>query len=103
MTKPSILLARHLREIGAMLHDAGMSNPRLFGSVARLDDSSQSDIDIIVDVAPEATLFDLAETEMAIEKLLGCRVEILAAGFLAPDVAERAQRDVIPLSEFALS
>ncbi len=77
-----------------------MTNPRLFGSVARRDDSSESDLDIIVDVLPGTTLYDLAETEIAVERLLGCKVEVLTAGFLAPDVALRAERDMIPLDTF---
>lgn len=40
---------------------------------------------------------------MAIERLLGCKVEILTAGFLAPDVAMRAERDMVPLDSFAIA
>ncbi len=101
MTKPSISLATHLPEVGAILNRAGMTNPRLFGSVARRDDSSNSDLDILVDVPSGTTLFDLAEAEMAIERLLSCKVELLTVGFLAPDVAMRAERDMIPLDTFA--
>ena len=56
-----------------------------------------------MDVSSGATLFDLADTEMAIERLLGCKVEILTAGFLAPDVAMRAERDMVPLDSFAIA
>jgi predicted nucleotidyltransferase len=103
MTKPSVLLARHLREVSAILDQAGVANPRLFGSVARREDTSCSDIDIIVDVPPGTSLYDLADIEIAIERLLGCRVEVLTAGALALDVAERAERDTIPLDTFALA
>jgi predicted nucleotidyltransferase len=33
-----------------------------------------------------------------LEKLLGCKVEVMTRGFLAPDVAERVEADLIPLS-----
>lgn len=103
MTKPSALLAKHLCEIRRILDQAGVVNARLFGSVARREDTSASDIDIIVDVLPGTSLYDLADIEMAIERLLGCRVDVLTAGFLAPDVAVRAERDMIALETFALA
>jgi len=37
----------------------GATNVRLFGSVARGEDDDQSDIDLIVDMAPGRSLFDL--------------------------------------------
>jgi predicted nucleotidyltransferase len=74
-----------------------MTNPRLFGSVARGVDRADSDVDILVDAAPGTSLYDLARAEQALETLLGCRVEVTTAGFLAPDVAARAQADFVPL------
>jgi predicted nucleotidyltransferase len=74
-----------------------MRNARLFGSAARGEDTEGSDLDILVEAAPGTSLFDLADVEIELEKLLGCRVEVTTRGFLAPDVAERAEADMIAL------
>jgi uncharacterized protein len=35
---------------------------------------------------------------LQLEELLGCKVEVLTEGFLAPDVAENVQADLAPIS-----
>jgi uncharacterized protein len=97
MTRPSIALAAHLPEIRSILERAGMRNARLFGSAARGDDTDHSDLDIIVDPPADTSLYDLADVELAIEKLIGHPVEIMTPGLLATDVNARAERDMIPL------
>lgn len=74
-----------------------MTSPRVFGSVARGEDTSRSDLDILVDAAEATSLYDFARAEQALEALLGCRVEIVTAGQLAPDVAARIEFDLVPL------
>ena len=75
----------------------GMTRPRLFGSVARGEDAPGSDLDLLVDAAPGTSLYDFARAEQALERVLGCRVEIVTAGLLAPDVAARIEADLVPL------
>jgi uncharacterized protein len=48
------------------------SNPRVFGSVLRGGDTESSDLDILVDPLPGATLFDLGGFQIALQELLGC-------------------------------
>ena len=95
--KPSASLEMHIDQVRGILDRAGMRNPRLFGSTARGEDREDSDLDILVEVPPGTSLFDLADVEIALEKLLGCKVEVLTKGFLAPDVAERAETDMVPI------
>jgi predicted nucleotidyltransferase len=100
--RPSIALAEHHEQACELLLSFGMTNPRLFGSTARGDDGDHSDLDMLIDAVPGATLYDLARydlarAEIALEALLGCKVELLTAGFLAPDVAQRAQADLVPI------
>lgn len=80
-----------------MLARFGLSNPRIFGSVARSEDTDESDLDVLVDPSPDTSLFDLASAEIELEALLGCKVEVLTKGFLAPDIAERAEADAMPV------
>jgi predicted nucleotidyltransferase len=64
---------------------------RVFGSVARGEDTENSDVDLLVDLAPEVGLFGLGRLERELTDLLGVRVDVVPAGDLKPD----AQRDVI--------
>jgi hypothetical protein len=68
---------------------------RVFGSAARGDDTEESDLDILVESSPGTTLYDLARVEL--ETLLGCKVEVLTRGFLAPDVTENVEADLTPI------
>jgi hypothetical protein len=57
-------------------------NPRVFGSVLRGDDSEDSDLDLLVDPLPGATLFDLGGLQVELEALLGISVDLLTPGDL---------------------
>jgi|ERR1700726_510789 len=89
--KPSIALQAHREEVREVLERFRMRNPRIFGSTSRSEDTDNSDLDILVDVPPGASLYDLAQVEMELEAVLGCKVEVLTKGFMAPDVLDRAE------------
>lgn len=95
--KPSISLEQRRDQVREVLQRFRMRNPRIFGSVARGQDTEQSDLDILVDAPPGTSLYDLAGVEIELEAILGCKVEVLTKGFLAPDVAERADADLVPI------
>jgi predicted nucleotidyltransferase len=75
----------------------GGSNLRLFGSVARGDDRPDSDIDLLVDVAPSVGLFALGQMRSEAERILGTTVDIVPANSLKRDVAERVLAEAISL------
>ena len=54
----------------------------LFGSVARGEETRDSDVDFLVDFEPGSSLFDLAELEDALASLLGRRVDVVSLGGL---------------------
>lgn len=60
------------------------ANPRVFGSVLRGTDRDGSDLDLLVDALPGATLFDLGGLQDELEQLLGVRVDLLTPGDLPP-------------------
>lgn len=53
------------------------TNPRIFGSVLHGTDGEGSDIDLLVDALPGATLFDLGGLQDELESLLGVHVDLL--------------------------
>lgn len=58
------------------------TNPRVFGSVMTGRDVEGSDLDILVDPLPGATLFDLGGLQVELEELLGVSVDLLTPGDL---------------------
>jgi uncharacterized protein len=95
--KPSISVAMHGDQIREILERFRMRNPKIFGSAARGDDTEDSDLDILVEVPPGATFYDLARAELELESVLGCKVEVLTRDSLALDVVEEAEADLAPI------
>lgn len=60
------------------------SNVRVFGSVARGEDRPDSDIDLLVDVEPGTTAFDLLELGCDLEDELKARVDVGTESSLRP-------------------
>jgi len=56
------------------------ANPRVFGSVLHGTDQDGSDLDLLVDALPGATLFDLGGLQMELEDMLGVAVDLLTPG-----------------------
>jgi uncharacterized protein len=91
------LLNQHRDEILAIASEHKASNVRVFGSVARGEDESSSDIDLLVDLAPDADLFDLAGLNVELQRLLGHPVDVVPARMLKPRVAPSALADAVTL------
>jgi len=75
----------------------GASNVRVFGSVARGQDTSESDIDILVDLSPRSSLVTLGRLERELGDLLGVSVDVVPADGLRPAVRAEAEQEAIPL------
>lgn len=74
--RPSEALEKHRDEVLAIIARYPVSNPRIFGSVARGEDVEGSDVDILVDTHPTTSTFDLAGLEIEIEKVLSVPVGV---------------------------
>jgi uncharacterized protein len=79
------------------LADAGGSNVRVFGSVARGDDRPDSDVDLLVDFAEPPSLFMLGRLEAQMGDLLGASVDIVPADALKPHITDTAVKEAIAL------
>ena len=85
------------RKVRDIIAHHGMSNVRVFGSVARGEDTVESDVDLLVDVAPGVGLVGLARCERDLEALLGVSVDLVPADDLKPGVAASALSEARPL------
>lgn len=84
-------------EINALAAKAGVTKLRVFGSVARGQESADSDIDLLVDLSTETGLFTLAALRGELERLLEASVDLVPADSLKDDVRENALRDIVNL------
>ena len=92
------LLREHRAEIRAAAEAAGARNLRVFGSVARGEETPESDVDLLVDFpAAERGLFPLLRLAREIEELVGRPVDVAAVEVMAEPVRERALAEAIPL------
>ncbi|QQX89666.1 nucleotidyltransferase domain-containing protein (plasmid) [Cupriavidus necator] len=102
--KPSEALALHRNEVLRILDAAGALNPRVFGSVARGEDTEGSDLDLWIDAPPGFTLFNLGRLIADFEALLGVPVDI-GTGFRATHIEDADQAGsaaVLALAFFGL-
>ena len=58
---------------------------KVFGSVARREDRPGSDVDLLVEFGPDATLFDQVGLGQDVEELLGVHVDVVSVGGLRAD------------------
>ncbi|HXY57839.1 MAG TPA: nucleotidyltransferase family protein [Methylocystis sp.] len=95
--KPSAVLEAHRQAVRAAVARARAANPRVFGSVLHGEDRDGSDIDILVDALPGATLFDLGGLQVELEEILGVRVDLLTPQELPRRIRDRVMREASPI------
>jgi len=66
----------------------------IFGSYARNEQTTSSDIDILVDFSDRKTLLDLIGIEQELEELLGKKVDLLTAPAIHPRRKEYIEKDL---------
>jgi len=73
------------------------ANARVFGSVLHGTDHDGSDLDILVDALPGATLLDLGGLQDDLEQLLGVHVDLLTPGDLPPKLRAKVLAEAQPV------
>ncbi|CAG9258375.1 Putative nucleotidyl-transferase [Paraburkholderia unamae] len=95
--RPSVVLEMKrsaVREATVRFHAA---NPRVFGSVLHGTDQDGSDLDLLVDAQPGATLFDLGGLQDELESLLGVHVDLLTPADLPPKLRDKVLAEAQPV------
>jgi uncharacterized protein len=90
-------LRRHRRRVEQIAGVHGLTNLRVFGSVARGEETDGSDIDLLVEVAPGVGLLGLARCQRELESVLDAPVDLIPAGDLKAGVAPYVLADAAPL------
>jgi hypothetical protein len=78
----SRLIRTHRDEILATANEHHATKVRVFGSVARNDERTGSDIDLLVDMEPGRSLLDQVRLRRALTELLGVEVDVVTSGGL---------------------
>lgn len=98
---PDTRLGRRLRQHRkAMLEAvslAGGDNLRVFGSVARGEDGLDSDVDLLVDLPEDTSLFGVLALEGTLERILKVKVDLSTVAGLKPRVRTEALADAVAL------
>jgi predicted nucleotidyltransferase/DNA-binding XRE family transcriptional regulator len=89
---------RKRRDLVAAAAAHGVTNLRVFGSVARGEDRPDSDVDLLVDLPPDIGLFGLGQVRAELEAILGTKIDLVSASDLKPAVRARAERDLVGLT-----
>ena len=76
----------------------GVKSLLLFGSLARNEATSASDVDLLVEFNRPVGYFGLFALQDYLEKLLGCPVDLGTPGSLKPYVKERIMGEIIDVT-----
>ncbi|MBA2324530.1 MAG: helix-turn-helix domain-containing protein [Pseudonocardiales bacterium] len=90
-------LRRNRRAILDLVEHAGAHNPRVFGSVARAEDTDTSDVDLLVDLDDNVGLVALSRLDRKLSELLRVDVDVVPAASLKPGIRSRVLAEAIRL------
>lgn len=96
------IVTAHRQEMADVLARHGVTSARIFGSVARGDDREGSDLDLLVDFAPDTSLLDIVGIQLQLEDLLGVSVDLLPSRGLKERVRASAEHDLVDCEWFGL-
>ena len=95
--RPSLVLDMKRNAVREAVARFKTANPRVFGSALHGTDTEGSDLDILVDALPGATLLDLGDLEDELNAMLGVRVELLTPGDLPPRFRNKVLAEAQPV------
>ena len=91
------LLETHRVELLALASRRGVTGVRVFGSMSRGDDADESDVDLLVTLAPGTSALALGGLLLDAQELLGRRVDVVTEASLHPALRERVLAAAVPL------
>ncbi|MTJ08234.1 MULTISPECIES: nucleotidyltransferase family protein [unclassified Anabaena] len=91
------LLLPFREEILKIATKYGAYNMRVFGSVARGEATPDSDVDFLVELKPQSSLFDYIALMQDLAALLGRKVDIAEPGNLHELIRDKVLSEAVPL------
>ena len=93
--KQAVVLQTLKQKNAELTKQFGVKSLLLFGSVARNESTSASDVDLLVEFNRPVGYFGLFALQDYLEKLLGCPVDLGTPDSLKPYVKERVMGELI--------
>ena len=90
-------LRDHHDEIYAIAGKYGVSNVRVFGSVARGEAGDDSDLDLVIDVARGHGYFAMAGFALDVEELLGVFTQVVTPNGIKARMRDRVLSEAVPI------
>ncbi|WP_447587179.1 nucleotidyltransferase domain-containing protein [Cellulomonas persica] len=94
--RPSVVLQRHRAAVRDAVARHRGHDAYVIGSVARGDDTPESDIDLMITFDDGTDLVDVLDLTDELERLLGAKVDVVS-GRVHGAVSTHARRDAVPL------
>jgi predicted nucleotidyltransferase len=94
---PELVLEASSEVLKTIASEKGFSKLAVFGSAARGETSDSSDIDLLVQQPPGASLKDLIKLKRCFEAVLGRSVDLITYGSLKPGVDDDIRREAVVL------
>ncbi len=91
------LIETHRAELLALARRHGVTRIRVFGSMSRGDGQDNSDVDLLVTLAPGTSALALGGLLLDAQELLGRRVDVVTEASLHPALRERVIAGAVPL------
>lgn len=91
------LIEAHRNELIALARRRGVTSVRVFGSMRRDDARDDSDVDLLVTLAPGTSALAMGGLLMDAQDLLGRRVDVVTEAGLHPALRARVLADALPL------
>jgi len=85
------------REILRIAASHGAENVRVFGSAARGEAGPNSDLDILIKLAPGRTLLDIVAIKQDLQDLLGFDVDVVTEASISPHIKEQVLKEAASL------
>lgn len=96
--KPSVALQLHRDQIRRIVHENDATNPRIFGSTVRSEDTDESDLDLLVDpIKGKTSLISLASIQLELEQLLGVKADVLTPLAIHERFRAEVLREAVPV------
>lgn len=80
-----------------ILKEAGITRCAIFGSYATGENTNNSDVDILVELPEDYSLFDYVGLELKLEEALGRKVDLVEYSAIKPRIKERILSSQVPI------
>lgn len=85
------------RAVTPVFKRSGIRRSELFGSFARGEATLSSDVDFLVEYAPETSLLDVIQLRDDLQQVLGRKVDLVSYRAISPRLRPHIMKDVVKI------